>query len=103
MGSRKSNYGKIKIYEEEILAMISVGKTHLEIAKHFGLKDRYVIKEFLKRKRRRERKIEQGEINPRRGNASSNLELSENKDNELKRLKMENELLRDFLFAVGRK
>ncbi len=99
MASKKSNYGLVKQYEEEIEVMIAEGKTQKEIADHYGFKDRYVIKEFLKRKRRRQRKIEQGIIIPRQGRP---LTLDQKNENEIKRLRMENELLRDFLHVVGR-
>lgn len=101
MSEKKSEYGKVKEYEEEILAMFAVGKTHKEIAENFGFKDRLVIKEFLKRRRRRERKIEQGTLVPRK--APSNAESCENVNDKIKRLTMENELLRDFLRVAGRK
>ena len=100
MKTKKSNYGMVKIHESEILAMEAAGKTHTEIAKMLGFKDRFVVKEFLKRRRRRERKIEQGIIVPRRGKT---LTACERKDQEIKLLKMENDLLRDFLRATGRK
>ena len=90
----------VKKHESEILAMESVGKTHAEIAKLLSFKDRFVVKEFLKRRRRRERQIEQGIIVPKRGNP---LTACESEDREIKLLKMENELLRDFLRATGRK
>ena len=99
----KSNYGMVKGHEEEILAMAAVGKTHAEIAALFEFKDRFVVKKFLKRRRRRERKIEQGILVPRRGRPLGNVTTCESKDQEIKRLKMENKLLRDFLHAAGRK
>jgi len=103
MSEKKSEYGKVKEYEEEILAMFAVGKTHKEIAENCGFKDRLVIKEFLKRRRRRERKIEQGTLVPRKGHIPSNAESCENVNDKIKRLTMENELLRDFLRVAGRK
>jgi hypothetical protein len=103
MEEKKSKYGKVKEHEEEILTMFAVGKTHKEIAEYFGFKDRLVIKDYLKRRRRRERKIAQGVLIPRKGRTSINTESYENVDNKIKRLTMENELLRDFLLATGRK
>ena len=36
----------------EIKAMIEAGKTQREIADYYGFKDKYVVKELLKRERR---------------------------------------------------
>ena len=55
----KSNYGQIKKYENEILAMKEAGYTKRRIAEELAL-TKEQIKEFLKRHRRRERKIEVG-------------------------------------------
>ena len=98
------SYTSIKALTEEIKNMVREGKTQREIAEHFGYKDKYVVKELLKRERRKERKEEAG-IPPRRpGRPPKGYVPSEKeKDNEIKRLKMENELLRDFLRLAGRK
>lgn len=44
----------------EIKAMLAEGKIQREIAEHFGFKDKQVVKELLKRERRKERKLEAG-------------------------------------------
>ena len=71
--------------------MISNGMTQREIAEHLGVKDRYVVKELLKRERRKERKIKAGIVPLPKGRPSNDPEK------EIERLKMENKLLRDFL------
>lgn len=84
--------------------MKSTGKTSREIAEHFGFKDKYVVKQLISRKNRRERLIEAGVEPRRRGRPSKGYQPTEKeKDNEIKRLKMENELLRDFLRLAGRR
>ena len=98
------DYTKIQALREAIIEMRKNGWTQKEIAEHYGFKDKYVVKEFLKRERRKEKKIEFG-LTPRRpGRPPKNHVPSEKeKDYEIKRLKMENELLRDFLRVIGRK
>ena len=44
----------------EIKAMLSEGRSQREIAEHLGLRDKNVVKELLKRERRKERKIKAG-------------------------------------------
>jgi len=90
-------YTHIKALEKEIMEMKEAGKTHREIAEHYGFKDKYVVKEFLKRRKRRDRLLEAGVEPRRKGYQPSEKE----KDSEIKRLKMENELLRDFLRLAG--
>ena len=101
----KRNYGKIKQYENEILAMKEAGYTKRKIAEELNL-TREQVKEFLKRHRRRERKIEAGipvrpQGSPANGSEVNSVELAQKY--EIKRLKMENKLLRDFLQLTGRK
>lgn len=88
----------------EVKEMVSMGKTQKEIAEHFGLKDKFVIKELLKRNRRKERHAAEGIISKPKGRPRKNeISLEQNKDNEIKKLKMEVELLRSFLQIAGRK
>ena len=101
----KRNYTHIKILEPEILAMKSLGKTKREIAEHYGLKTEQV-KELLKRYRRRERKIAAGIMPRPKGRPRKDTpprDMIEEQAYEIKRLKMENKLLRDFLQLTGRK
>ena len=54
-------YEKTKLYTYTGIvsrAMIAEGKTQREVAENFGLKDKYVVKELLKRQRRKQRKWE---------------------------------------------
>lgn len=98
----KRGYTRVQAVESEILEMKEAGKTNKEIAEHFGFKDKYVIKYWTRRYNQRKRKLEAG-ITPRRpGRPSKGQRTSEaEKDYEIKRLQMENRLLRDFLKLAG--
>jgi orotate phosphoribosyltransferase-like protein len=96
-------YTKVKLIEEEAVKMRTSGKTNREVAEHFNLEVEQV-KELLKRRNRAKRKIEAGIIPRRPGRPPKGFtRTEEEKDNEIKRLKMENELLRDFLLHAGRR
>jgi hypothetical protein len=97
-------YANVKVLLPEIKEMVGQRKSQREIAEHFGFKDKYVIKELLKRERRTERKIEAG-ISPKaKGRPRKDGESPRQKEKtELERLRMENKLLRDFLQNAGRR
>ena len=95
-------YTHVQAVEKEILEMKAAGKTNREIAEQFGFKDKYVVKGWIKRYNRRIRKMEAGILPRRRGRpAKGYIPTEQEKDNEIQRLKMENELLRDFLRLAG--
>ena len=94
-------YARVLEYKGIIIERLKEGKTQREIAQELGLKDKYVIKEFLKRERRREAKQAAGMI-PKVSGRKPAVSLQEYKY-ENKRLKMENDLLRDFLHTAGRR
>ena len=61
------------------------------------------VKNMVTRENNKRRRAEAGIEPRRRGRPLKGYQLTENeKDNEIKRLRMENELLRDFLHAAGR-
>ena len=93
----KRKYTHVQRLLPEIKAMVEAGKTQREIAEHYGFSDKSVVKRLLERERRKEL---QG-IPKQRGRKPTKT-LSEYKY-ENKRLKMENELLRDFLQSTERK
>lgn len=93
----KRNYTHVQALLPEIKAMVESGKTQREIAEHYGFKDKLVVKKLLARERKKQ---VQG-IPKQRGRKPAKT-LAEYKY-ENKRLKMENELLRDFLQSTGRK
>ena len=101
--SRK--YEKVQELLPAINGMLEAGYTHREIAAHFGLESKIVVKQLLHREREREAKIAAG-IEPRpqgrpRKDAAPRDVVAE-QAYEIRRLKMENELLRDFLSLTGK-
>ena len=98
----KRKYTKIQVLEPEIVAMQEGGKTHREIAEHFGL-ERDQVKKCLKRRRIRQRKQAAGiQPKPKGRPRKDGQPPHQSAASELKRLRMENQLLRDFLEFAGR-
>ena len=95
MGKRE--YTHVQELLPSIKAMLEEGKTQREIAEYYGFKDKYVVRRLL----RRERKKQIQGVPKQRGRKPAKT-LQEYKY-ENKRLKMENELLRDFLQSIERK
>ena len=96
---RKRQWTSINVFEEEILSMRTGGKTRQEIADELGLSKRQ-IKDWICRYNRRVASTGSG-LPKQRGRKAA-VSLQEYKY-ENKRLKMENEVLRDFLHRAGRK
>jgi transposase len=102
--SRK--YEKVQGLLPVIKEMVEAGKTQREIAEHFGLHDKSVVKGLLNRQRRKEARIAAGVVPNPKGRPRKNVlpgNIVEEQASETRRLKMENELLRDFLSLTGRK
>jgi len=102
----KRKYEQVLVLLPEIKEMIASGKTQRDIAEHFGLKDKYVVKRLLTRERRKEEKIVAGiqirtKGRPRKD--STAIDIVTEQAYEIQRLKMENKLLRDFLQSMERK
>ncbi len=112
-------YQHISNYENEILEMRKKGVTTREIADRFGL-SREQIKGFIKRRNRKIRMIEAGQVIHKKGRPSKSDNgippsiqrldklaqmryVMASKDRYIKRLEMENELMRDFLSLTERK
>ena len=76
--------------------MLKEGKTQREIAEYYGFKDKHVVRRLLQRERKK-----QIEGVPKQRGRKPAKTLQEYKY-ENKRLKMENELLRDFLQSTER-
>ncbi len=104
MGKRR--YTHVQELLPEIQAMVAEGKSQREIAEHFGFEDKMVIKKLLERERRKERKAQAGIAVRPKGRPKKGAEprdLVAEQRYEINRLKMENQLLRDFLRLTGRK
>lgn len=83
--------------------MRQAGKTRQEIADHFGL-DKKQIKNWVNRYNREQAKLAAGLVPKRRGRPrTGTLTNKAEYEYEINRLRMENELLRDFLQFTGRK
>ena len=112
-------YSHIKDFEKEILEMKSKGLTQREIADKLGF-SKYQIKEFFHRYNKNQRKLSAGiNIKPKGRPRKNGTELPPSiqqlnkvaqlqyelarKERQVKRLKMENELMRDFLSLTERK
>ena len=87
----KRNYTHVQGLLPVIRKMVESGKTQQEIAEYYGFKSKEVVKELLKRERRKQTPG----IPKQRGRKPAKT-LAEYKY-ENKRLQMENALLRDFL------
>lgn len=98
----KRKYTKIQTLETEIVSMHEDGKTHREIAEYFGL-ERSQVKKCMERFRRRQRKEAAGIPTRPKGRPRKDGQPPHHSETaELKRLRMENQLLRDFLELGGR-
>ena len=100
---QKRRYTRIKAVEAKILRMHSEGETHRSIAEVFGL-EREQVKKFLKRHREKQAMLcEKGSSKPKGRPRKDGQPPRQNPETELKRLRMENKLLRDFLLSIERK
>lgn len=96
-------YTKVQEMLEIVLKRHERGETYREIGNSYGLSKKQV-KELVHRENRKQRKIAAGYVlrpqgRPRK--TGENTEIS--KDNEIVELKMQVELLRNFLLEVGRR
>ena len=108
------SYGHISNYEKEILELKSKGLTLREIGAKFGFIEKQV-KNFIYRYNEKQRKIKAGISLKAKGRPPKDYEITEDmkinelkyiiarKDSKIKRLEMENELMRDFLSLTERK
>ncbi len=112
-------YGYIQQHEKELLELKEKGLTVREIGERYGLSYEK-MHDFFKRYNRKQRKITEGIQIKRQGRprkdetglppsvqqlsklSQMQYELSK-KERHIKRLEMENELMRDFLSLTGRK
>lgn len=103
---KKRNYTHVQALLPEIRAMLAEGRTQREVAEYYGFQDKQVMKELLKRERRKERKLEAGILPWPKGRPRKNTsprDIVTEQAYEIRRLRMENELLRDFLRSTGKK
>ena len=99
----KRVYTHIKVLEAEIKEMRSSGKTCQSIADELGLNKKQ-IKNWINRENRAKAKLAAGIPAKPRGRPRKQERTSEEEyEFEIKRLKMENQLLRDFLQHAGKR
>ena len=91
-------YTKIGQYEEIILQMKAKGCTRKEIGEKLGITSDQVH-QFLCRYNRKQHNMSAGIVPKKKGRPSKSNSL----EAEIARLKMENELMRDFLSLTERK
>ena len=101
----KRNYTHIQEFLPEIERMLRAGKSQREVAEHFGFKDKDVVKELLKRERRKQRKeaagiMPQPKGRPRKDAAPRHIVAEQ--AYEIRSGGMGNELVRDILRSTGR-
>lgn len=94
---RKRKYQHVQELLPKIKEMLGEGLTQKEVADRLGLIGYRAVHQLLKRERKKELAGK-----PKQRGRKPAKTLSEYK-NENRRLKMENELLRDFLQSTGRK
>ena len=85
--------------------MLKEGYTQREVAESFGLSDKEVVKNLLRRDRERKARIAAGiqlrpQGRPRKDAVPRDIVAEQ--AYEIRRLKMENDLLRDFLSLTGK-
>ena len=103
---KKRNYTHVQALLPEIRAMLAEGKTQREVAEYYGFQDKQVVKRLLERERRKERKLEAGIIPRPKGRPRKDAvprDIVAEQAYEIERLRMENQLLRDFLRCTGRR
>lgn len=96
-------YTKVEELKEIVFERKANGETNREIGESLGLTKKQV-KELVSRERRKERKIAAGYMIQPKGRPRKDGTTEEaRRNNELAELRMQNELLRNFLSELGRR
>ena len=108
------SYQHISKYEKEILALKAQALTREEIGAKLGF-TKEQVHNFITRYNEKQRKLKAGVALKAKGRPAKDYEITEDmkinelkyiiarKDSKIKRLEMENELMRDFLSLTERK
>jgi len=99
-------YEKVQELLPVVKAMIEEGYTHRQIAEKLGLGGKEVVKQLMTRQRRKQDRIAHGVMPRPKGRPRKDAregDIITEQAYEIRRLKMENELLRDFLSLIERK
>ena len=98
-------YSHIQEHEKEILELRSQGMTLWEIGEKLGFTHKE-MRGFVSRYNRKQKNLQLESLQSPRddpGRVKSGSQVLPEYKYEIERLKMENELLRDFLWSTGRK
>lgn len=88
----------------EVIQMKMEGKTNKEISDYYDFKDKRVIKNLINRYNRKQRQSQSGVLPRKKGRPRKSSQSNEaTKDERIRQLEMENDLLRSFLFEAGRR
>lgn len=99
----KRMYTKVEELAGAVFARKAAGETNRQIGESYGLTSNQV-KELVRRQNRKRRLIAQGYIPRPKGRPRKNPENEEvRRNNELIQLRMQVELLRNFLLEAGRR
>ena len=97
------SYVKVEMLAEEVFRRKEAGETNREIATSYGL-SLYQIKQLVARQNRKRRKLMLGQLPRPKGRPRKQAtDEATRTQNELKELRMQVELLRNFLCEVGRR
>ena len=97
------SYTKVECLAEEVFRRKAAGETNREIGECFGL-TKEQVKQLATRQRRKQRLMERGYIPRPKGRPRKNAVSEEmRQQNEVAQLRMQVELLRNFLSEVGRR
>ena len=98
---RERKWTRIENYEPEIIRLREAGMTRQEIADELGL-DKIQIKNWINRYNKHKNITFDSEPKPKGRPRKDGQPPRQNIETELKRLRMENKLLRDFLRSAER-
>ena len=99
----KRGYTHVKELIPAMQAMVVEGMTQREIAEYFGFRDSEVVREALRRDRRKLKKLSKNEHSKPKGRPRKDGQPpKQDLQKEVERLQMENKLLRDFLQSTER-
>jgi len=97
------SYQHVKAIEKEVFGMKDEGKSNREIREYFGI-SKVQLRNLITRHNQKVKQFSAQTIPKHRGRPRQKpITIQREAEIEIKQLKMENELLRDFLHLVGRK
>ena len=96
-------YTKVEALSEEVFRRKAAGETNREIGARFGL-SKAQVKGLVSRQNRKQRLIANGDVPQPKGRPrKDSLNEEQKRNNELIELRMQVELLRNFLSEAGRR